>query len=58
MIKNSRLVGAVLMGEQTLCPTVQRLIEDGVDMGIYLRALRSPHVDLAQVLVQVRKQVA
>jgi NAD(P)H-nitrite reductase large subunit len=58
IIKDNRLIGAILMGEQTLCPTVQRLIEDGVDMGIYLRALRSPQVDLAQVLVQVRKQVA
>ncbi len=58
IIKDNRLVGAILIGEQTLYPTVHRLIQERVDIGVFLRALRSPHVELAQVLVRVQKEVA
>jgi NAD(P)H-nitrite reductase large subunit len=58
IIKDNRLVGAVLIGEQSLFPMVCRLIRERVDIGVFLRALRSPQVDLARVLVQVQKDVA
>jgi hypothetical protein len=41
-----------------LFSTLHRLIEKRVDIGMFLRALRSSQVDLARVLVQAQKQVA
>jgi nitrite reductase (NADH) large subunit len=58
IIKDNRLVGAVLIGDQSLFSTLHRLIEDRVDIGMFLRALHSSQVDLAQVLVQAQRQVA
>jgi len=58
IIKDNRLVGAVLIGDQSLFSTLHRLIEKRVDIGMFLRALRSSQVDLAQVLMQAQKQVA
>jgi len=50
VIKENRLVGAVIIGDQTLSPLIQRLIADQVDIGPILPALRSPHVHIAEVL--------
>ena len=58
IIKDNRLVGAVLIGDQSLFSTLHRLIEKRVDIGMFLRALCSSQVDLAQVLMQAQKQVA
>lgn len=58
IIKDNCLVGAILIGEQSLHPTIHRLIQERVDIGTFLRALRSPRVDMAQVLVRVQREVA
>ncbi len=50
VIKDNRLVGAVIVGDQTLSPLVQRLIAEQVDIGPILPALQSPHVPIAEVL--------
>jgi len=50
VIKDNRLVGAVIVGDQTLSPLVQRLIAEQVDIGPILPALQSPHVHIAEVL--------
>ena len=50
VIKDNRLVGAVIVGDQTLSPLVQCLIAEQVDIGPILPALQSPHVHIAEVL--------
>jgi NADPH-dependent 2,4-dienoyl-CoA reductase/sulfur reductase-like enzyme len=56
VIQGSRLVGAVLIGNQDAFATAYRLIRDRVDIGPYLSALRSPRVDIAQVLQRIETE--
>jgi nitrite reductase (NADH) large subunit len=58
IIKDNHLVGAVLIGEQTLFSTVYELIHERVDIGAALPTLRSPHANLAQILAQIQKEAA
>ncbi len=53
MIKNRRLVGAVLIGDQTLSPLVQRLIEEKIDLSPILLALQHKSFDLVQLVRRV-----
>ena len=50
VIKDSRLVGALLVGDQSLSATVHRLIRDQIDIGSVLPALQASQVNLATVL--------
>lgn len=53
-IKDNRLVGAIIVGDQSFSRTIYRLIRDQVDVTPYLAALQAPHVNLAHVLQQIR----
>jgi NADPH-dependent 2,4-dienoyl-CoA reductase/sulfur reductase-like enzyme len=53
MIKNRRLVGAVLIGDQTLSPLVQRLIEEKIDLSPVLLPLQQGSCDLLQLVRSV-----
>ena len=53
MIKENRLVGAVLIGDQTLSPMVQQLIERGIDLSPILPALQQRSFDLAGLIQSV-----
>jgi len=50
MIKDNRLMGAVIIGDQTLSPVVQRLVERQTDIGPILPALRAADGHIADVL--------
>jgi NAD(P)H-nitrite reductase large subunit len=52
MVKDDRLVGAVLMGDQALSPLVQQLIEDQVRLGPALAALGSHKIPLSEMLLR------
>jgi NAD(P)H-nitrite reductase large subunit len=52
IISDNRLVGAILIGDQSSFFTAYRLIQERVDISAYLPALRSPHTDLLHVLAQ------
>jgi NAD(P)H-nitrite reductase large subunit len=54
VIKNNCLVGAIIIGDQSLSGTIYRLIRDRVDVRPYLAALQAPHVDLVQVLQRIQ----
>jgi nitrite reductase (NADH) large subunit len=51
MIKDGCLVGAVLMGDQTLSPFVQNLIESRTNLRAVLPALRRSNTTLADTLI-------
>jgi NAD(P)H-nitrite reductase large subunit len=51
--RRNRLVGAVLVGDQSLTATVLRLIEKQVDFGPYLTQVQSPQANLAEILRSV-----
>jgi NAD(P)H-nitrite reductase large subunit len=50
IIKDNRLVGAILVGDQTLSGTLRHLIEEQVNIGPILPALRIPDVNVADLL--------
>lgn len=50
MIKDERLVGAILIGDQTLSPWLRRLIERQADISPILPSLRSRSVSLADLV--------
>ena len=56
VIKGNHLVGAIIIGDQSLSPTIYRLIQDRVDITPYLSALQAPHVNLGQVLQQIQNR--
>jgi NAD(P)H-nitrite reductase large subunit len=56
VIKNDTLVGAIIIGDQSLSPTIYRLIQDRVDVRPYLAALQAPHVHLTQVLQRIESE--
>jgi len=53
MIKDGRLVGALLMGDQSLLPLVRYLIEKQVDIAPILPALRGREAHIAQLIQRV-----
>jgi NADPH-dependent 2,4-dienoyl-CoA reductase/sulfur reductase-like enzyme len=53
VLKDGRLIGAVLLGDQSLAPIVRRLIAAQVDVGPYLPTVQSPHVNLAEALRRI-----
>jgi NADPH-dependent 2,4-dienoyl-CoA reductase/sulfur reductase-like enzyme len=55
VIKDQRLVGAIIIGDQSFRDTIYHLIRDEVDVAPYLPALQSPHADLAKALEQIRE---
>ena len=59
VLQGNRLVGAIVIGDQTFSPIVSRLVREGVDIGPYLPALQAPHAHLAEILPQIaREQLA
>jgi NAD(P)H-nitrite reductase large subunit len=52
VLQENRLVGAIIIGDQTLSPIIGQLVRDRVDIGSYLPALQAPHANLAKVLQQ------
>ncbi|MBN1579523.1 MAG: FAD-dependent oxidoreductase, partial [Anaerolineae bacterium] len=54
MLKDNRLVGAIIIGDQSFSSIVYRLIQDRVDVGPYLAELQATHVDLATVLQHIQ----
>jgi len=50
MIKDRRLVGAILFGDQSVAPVLQWLIEEQVDIGPMLPDLQVPDTNLADLL--------
>ncbi len=50
MVKDNHLIGAVIIGDQTLSPIVQRLVERQTDIGPILPALRAADGHIADVL--------
>jgi nitrite reductase (NADH) large subunit len=56
-IKDNRLVGAIIIGDQSFSRTIYRLIRDQVDVTRYLAALQAPHVNLAHVLQQIQDRL-
>jgi NAD(P)H-nitrite reductase large subunit len=57
VIQKGRLIGAVLIGDQTHSRTIEQLVRDRIDLTPFLPALRAPHVDLAQVTQQIQDQL-
>jgi len=54
-LQGDRLVGAIVIGDQSLSSLIYQLIQDRVDMGPYLSALQAPDANLAQVLQQIQR---
>jgi hypothetical protein len=57
MIKQNRLVGAVLIGDQTLSPLVQRLIDEQVNLSPVLPALQKGDHPLSDTLLRLAGEV-
>jgi NAD(P)H-nitrite reductase large subunit len=54
-LQGDRLVGAIVIGDQSLSSLIYQLIQDRVDVGPYLSALQAPDANLAQVLQQIQR---
>jgi NAD(P)H-nitrite reductase large subunit len=53
VLQGNRLVGAIIIGDQTCSPIVSQLVRDRVDIGPYLAALQAPHAHLAEILPRI-----
>jgi NAD(P)H-nitrite reductase large subunit len=53
VLQENRLVGAILIGDQSLAPLVRRLVRERVDLRSYLAALQGPHAHLSEILKQI-----
>jgi len=58
VLQGNHLVGAIVIGDQSLSPLVSQLIRDRVDVGSYLPALRAPHAHLAEILPRIASELA
>jgi NAD(P)H-nitrite reductase large subunit len=58
VLQENRLVGAILVGDQSLSPVVRQLIRERVDIGSYLPALQAPHAHLPEILNQIKNGLA
>jgi hypothetical protein len=56
VLQGNRLVGAILIGDQTCSPIVSQLVRDRVDIGPYLPALQAPHAHLAEILPRIASE--
>lgn len=54
-LQGNRLVGAILIGDQSLSSLIHRLIQEHVDMAPYLPSLQAPDANLAQVLQHIQR---
>jgi nitrite reductase (NADH) large subunit len=50
IIKENRLVGAIIVGDQTLSPLVEHLIQQRVDIGAIVPALKTAGANLVDIL--------
>jgi hypothetical protein len=57
VLLENRLVGAILIGDQSLAPIVRQLVRDRVDLGAFLPALQAPHAHLSEILKQISGQL-
>jgi NAD(P)H-nitrite reductase large subunit len=53
VLRENRLVGAILIGDQSLVPLVRQLVRERVDLGSFLPALQAPHAHLSEILTQI-----
>jgi NAD(P)H-nitrite reductase large subunit len=58
VLQGNRLVGAIVIGDQTCSPIVTQLIRDRVDISPYLPVLQAPHAHLAEILPQMSSDLA
>ena len=58
VLQENRLVGAVLVGDQTPSAIVRQLIRERVDIRAYLPALQAPHAHLADILQRISGELA
>jgi nitrite reductase (NADH) large subunit len=56
IIKDNCLVGAVLIGDQTLAGPLQHLIEEQVDIGPIMPALQTPNVNWADLIQRLPRR--
>ena len=54
-LQGNRLVGAIIVGDQSLSSLIYQLIQDRVDVGPYLPDLQAPDANLAHVLQQIQR---
>ena len=57
MLGNGRIVGAVVMGDQTLSPAIQSLILHGVDITPIQDRLLAPNVSIAAILAEFWREI-
>jgi NAD(P)H-nitrite reductase large subunit len=57
VIQQDRLIGAVLIGDQTFSRTIQQLVRTRANLAPFLPALRAPHANLALILQQIQDGV-
>jgi len=53
VLQENRLVGAILIGDQSLSPIVRQLVRERVDIGSFIPALQAPHAHLSGILKQL-----